>query len=293
MTLVPMPLRVILCNIFIDVRFFCNTTHRPGWLTRVIEWATQPVISTPEHVFHHVLPTINPDQSPTPNNPPVERKMAILHTGHLTDISFMFERLNAVYLNVVESLEHETNDKNDYGGSILKPGNLPQHTEFNIDNNSRYAQVPRHKKHQLIQQMYPISRSAALSLDLDPPTITENGTSIIEAPATKLAKYRFENMEKINQDAFGSVFSLLAAVFTTLSSHEFNRLVRPLWERHMDDRKSPSFVPAVFLLMECGEKIPKIMIEVCTHDFYRYVLISMLTKQYTNPFFLVETHYVV
>lgn len=84
-----------------------------------------------------------------------------------------------------------------------------------------------------------------------------------------MAKYKFENMEEINQHPFGSVFSLLAAVFTTLSSNEFGRLVRPLWERHMDDRKPQSFIPAVFLLMECGEKIPKTMIEVCTHDFYR------------------------
>ncbi|KAI8070196.1 hypothetical protein BDF21DRAFT_454313 [Thamnidium elegans] len=267
-SLVPMPLRVLLCNVFIDIRFFCNTTHRPGWLTRVIEWATQPVISTPEHTYQHILPIINPEESPTPNNPSVERKMAILHTGHLTDISIMFERLNAVYLNVVESLEYETNDTNDYGGSILKPGPLPQQPALNETSYSRHVQVPRHKRHQLIYQMYPISRSAALSLDLDPPTVNENGTNIIEAPASKLAKYRFENMEKINQDAFGSVFSLLAAVFTTLSSNEFNKLVRPLWERHMDDRMSPSFIPAVFLLMECGEKIPKIMIEVCTHDFY-------------------------
>lgn len=271
-SLVPMPLRVILCNIFIAIRFFCNTTHRPGWLTRVIEWATQPVISTPEHTYQHILPIINPEESPTPNNPPVERKMAILHTGYLTDISIMFERLNAVYLNVVESLEHETNDTNDYGGSNLKPGPLPQQPTQNETSYSRHVQVSRHKRHQLIYQMYPISRSAALSLDLDPPTVTENGTNIIEAPASKLAKYRFENMEKINQDGFGSVFSLLAAVFTTLSSNEFNKLVRPLWERHMDDRMSPSFIPAVFLLMECGEKIPKIMIEVCTHDFYRYVI---------------------
>jgi len=97
--------------------------------------------------------------------------------------------------------------------------------------------------------------------------VTGDGTN--DGPALKLAKYKFENMEEINQHPFGSVFSLLAAVFTTLSSNEFGRLVRPLWERHMDDRKPQSFIPAVFLLMECGEKIPKTMIEVCTHDFYR------------------------
>lgn len=267
MALVPMPLRVILCNIFIDMRFFCNTTHRPGWLTRVIDWASQPVVSTPEHVFHHILPIINPDESPTPNNPPSQSKMAILHTGHLNDILIIFERMNGVYLNVVDKLQFETNDSNDYGGSVPKSTQ-----QQSVGPEDRSVQVPRHKRQQVIHQMYPISRSAALSLDLNPPASTDNGSKIVEAPASKLAKYRFEKMEKINQDAFGSVFSLLAAVFTTLSSHEFGRLVRPLWERHVDDRNPQSFIPAVFLLMECGEKIPKVMIEVCTHDFYRYNL---------------------
>ncbi|KAG2213031.1 hypothetical protein INT47_011180 [Mucor saturninus] len=260
MALVPMPLRVILCNIFMDMRFFCNTTHRPGWLTRVIDWATQPVVSTPDHVFHHVLPIINPDESPTPNNPPSQSKMAVLHMGHLEEVTIMFERLNGVYLNVVDILQYETNDSNIFGGSMPKPAQSG--TE------DRYSEVPRHKRQQLIHRMYPISRSAALSLDLNPPVSADDGSGIVDAPASKLAKYRFENMEKINQDPFGSVFSLLAAVFTTLSSLEFGKLVRPLWERHVDDRKSQSFIPAVFLLMECGEKIPKVMIEVCTHDFY-------------------------
>lgn len=259
MALVPMPLRVILCNIFINMRFFCNTTHRPGWLTRVIDWATQPVISTAEHVYHHILPIINPNASPTPNNPPNQCKLARLHTGHIEEVLNMFERINSVYLNVVDTLQFETNDSSNYAGSV------PKSTQPGLED--RFTEVPRHKRQQLIHRMYPISRSAALSLDLDPPVPAEDGS--IEAPASKLAKYRFENMEKINQDAFGSVFSLLAAVFTTLSSNEFGRLVRPLWECHMDDRKPQSFIPAVFLLMECGEKIPKVMIEVCTHDFYR------------------------
>ncbi|EPB92734.1 hypothetical protein HMPREF1544_00463 [Mucor circinelloides 1006PhL] len=277
MTAVPMPLRVILCNIFIDIRFFCNTTHRPGWLTRVIDWATQPVVSTPEHVYHHILPTINPDESPSPNNPHIESNMPLLHTGHLSDISYMFQRLHNVYLNVVEHLQFETNDTHDYGGTLLKPNTvLQQQQQVDEDADTRSVEVPRHKRQQVIQSMYPISRSAAISLDLDPPSASASAASNIngqdtlpmEGPALKLAKYKFENMEEINQHPFGSVFSLLAAVFTTLSSNEFGRLVRPLWERHMDDRKPQSFIPAVFLLMECGEKIPKTMIEVCTHDFY-------------------------
>ncbi|KAL9543156.1 hypothetical protein MBANPS3_008253 [Mucor bainieri] len=293
MTAVPMPLRVILCNIFTDMRFFCNTTHRPGWLTRVIDWAVQPVVSTPEHVYHPMLPTIDPDASPSSNNPHVDSTLPLLHSGHVSDIAYMFQRLHSVYLNVVEQLQLETNDIHDYGGSLLKPGmaleqQQQQQQQQTTENDTRSVEVPRHKRQQVIQSMYPISRSAAQSLDLDPPAVpsstaaTTHATSSssssssnsqdaaqpAEGPALTLAKYKFENMEDINQHPFGCVFSLLAAVFTTLSSNEFGRLVRPLWERHMDDRKPQSFIPAVFLLMECGEKIPKTMIEVCTHDFY-------------------------
>jgi hypothetical protein len=259
---VPMPLRNILCNIFLDLRFFCNTTHRPGWLARVIDWAIQPVISTPEHAFHPILPTISPDQSPSPNNPPSSlSELPLLHTGHLTDLSVMFQRIHNVYINVVELLQLEIEDSKEYTNAYVPP------VEERIDQTP-----PRHKRQQTIQAMYPITRSALAVLDLSPPsTISASNefTTVEDGPALKLARYRFENMQEINQDAFGAVFSLLAAVFTALSSQEFSKLVRPLWERHMDDRKPHSFIPAVFLLMECGEKIPKTMIEVCTHDFYR------------------------
>ncbi|RCI07278.1 hypothetical protein CU098_013976 [Rhizopus stolonifer] len=233
---VPMPLRIILCNIFFDIRFFCNTTHRPGWLARMVEWATQPVKDI--HSSEESLSL-------------TENTMPALHAAHISDVSYMFQRIHSVYLNVVEQLQFET--------ISLKP----------VYKVPEQANVPRHQRQQTIQTMYPISRSAALSLNLDPPhSITDDPETEPEGPALKLAKYRFENMEQVNQDPFGSVFSLLAAVFTTLSSNEFGRLVKPLWERHMDDRLPQSFIPAVFLLMQCGEKIPKTMIEVSTHDFY-------------------------
>lgn len=263
-SLVPMPLRNILCNIFLDLRFFCNTTHRPGWLTRVVEWAIQPVKSTPEHIFHPILPIIDSDQSPFSNNPlpsSIDSSIPLLHTGHLTDVSIMFQRMQNVYINVVEILQFET-DIQEYANIYVGP----------IEGQQTEDVSSRHKRQQAIQAMYPMTRSALTALDLDPPSTTTDSnefTSVEGGPALKLARYRFENMEEINQDAFGAVFSLLAAVFTTLSSQEFSKLVNPLWECHMDDRQSPSFIPAVFLLMECGEKIPKTMIEVCTHDFYR------------------------
>ncbi|KAI9480946.1 MAG: hypothetical protein EXX96DRAFT_649501 [Benjaminiella poitrasii] len=265
-TFVPIPLRVILCNIFMDIRFFCNTTHRPGWLTSVIDWAVHPVVSTPEHPFQYVLPAVDPNESPSANNPSPDSKMPVLHTGHFSDISDMFERIQSIYLNVLDLLQFETNELNDLNHELFPKSDLQQDDNFDI----RSVEVPRHKRHQVIQAMYPISRAAVMVLDLKPPTTTDikETPTAPDGPAFKLARYRFEHMEEINQDPFGSVFSLLAAVFTTLSSQEFNRLVRPLWERFMDDRKPKSFIPAVFLLMECGEKIPNTMIEVSTYDFY-------------------------
>lgn len=270
-SLVPLPLRVILCNIFNDIRFFCNTTHRPGWLTRAIDWACQPITSTPEHVYQHVLPIINAEESPAANNPYADNRLPVLHTGHLADSSLMFQRIHNVYLQVIEELQDESNEYTDYGGYFKKTGE--QQNESQTDDRS--IEIKRHKRYHVIYSMYPISQTAALTLDLRPslkPSVTGENNNELEmkdGPALKLAKYRFEHMEEINQNSYGSVFSLLATVYTTLSSQEFNRLVRPLWESHMEDRKPQSFIPAVFLLMECGEKIPKTMIEVCTHDFYR------------------------
>jgi hypothetical protein len=241
-TLIPLPLRVILCNVFMDIRFYCFTTHRPGWLTRTIEWAIQPVAATPEHPFH-------PHASPFEDNAE-ESKLDTLHMGHLEQTETTFERLGSVYMTMMEELKLETADKNDY--SNYRPS---EHD----------ATLPRHKRQQWIATMYPIARNDAIALDLNPPM--EEGQE--GGPAYKLAKYKFEHLEHVKQDPFGAVFSLLAAVFTTLSSQELGRLIRPLWDRFIDDGKPESFIPAAFLLLQCGEKIPKVMIEVSTHDFYR------------------------
>ncbi|KAI8875679.1 hypothetical protein K501DRAFT_233277 [Backusella circina FSU 941] len=253
-TLVPVPLRVILCNIFMDIRFYCFTTHRPGWLTRTIDWAIQPVASTPEHPFHPF------HGSPFEDNME-ESKLDTLHMGHLEQTQITFERIRGVYVTMMNDLKFETLDTKDYSNYRLtmQPVEPQQDTS-----------IPRHKRQQLIATMYPISRNDAIALDLDPPVETTEGNndSNSNGPAYRIAKYKFDNLENVKQDPFGAVFSLLAAVFTTLSSQEFGRLVRPLWDRFIDDRKPESFIPAAFLLLQCGEKIPKVMIEVSTHDFY-------------------------
>ncbi|KAF9393611.1 hypothetical protein CPC16_001601 [Podila verticillata] len=36
--LVPRPIRVLLCQMFYEIRMLCKTIHRPGWLPRILEW---------------------------------------------------------------------------------------------------------------------------------------------------------------------------------------------------------------------------------------------------------------
>ncbi|GJJ73116.1 hypothetical protein EMPS_05474 [Entomortierella parvispora] len=38
--LVPRPIRVMLCLVFYEIRMLCKTIHRPGWLPRILDWAT-------------------------------------------------------------------------------------------------------------------------------------------------------------------------------------------------------------------------------------------------------------
>jgi hypothetical protein len=256
--MIPMPLRVILCNLFLDLRFFCGTTHRPGWLTCVINWAIQPVIPTSQ-------PFNLAQKEDVPLSKSQESSALWLDSQDFENVNIMFARIKSVYLTVIGELQYETFDSNDY--SQHRESTIPPESA-NLDLFSK--EVPRYKRHEAISVMYPISRNSAIALDLDPPAISDNSNETESGgPASKISKYRYYHMDEINQDVFGSILSLLAAAFATLSNPEFGRLVRPLWERFIDDRKPQSFLPAGFLFLECGEKIPKTVIEVSTHDFYR------------------------
>ncbi|KAI8969954.1 hypothetical protein BDF20DRAFT_915847 [Mycotypha africana] len=259
-TLIPMPLRNILCNIFIDIRFFCNTTHRPGWLTRVIDWATQPVDLQATSAASEIDISL---QSTTHHH---ENRMAVLDLPSLEQISLMYRKIQAIYGALTGEFQFEVDDMFNVGSRNL---------EIIDESDAQSVEAPRHKRQKYIYTMYPMSRAVLTALTLDPPASVQNvlnneseDSSKSEDTALKLVKYRFEHISEINQHPFGSIFSLLCAVFSTLSSQEFARLVKPLWDRFMDDKDPKALVPAAFLLMQCGEKIPKLMIETCTHDFY-------------------------
>ncbi|KAI9265078.1 hypothetical protein BDA99DRAFT_536570 [Phascolomyces articulosus] len=302
LVLIPIPLRVILCNIFLDARFFCNTTHRPGWLSRAIDWATQPVATaeffrdTNHNNNNNNDDDIDEVETNSPSSTPDDRKAAaaaartsaILHHHYLDDVTLMFQRIRITYAMTVDQLENETNEVLEYGdrpvSTLPRPSPASHTTPLSTANTTTASSSPMEdlidtlvttaiidesssfpvhtKRRQCMADMYPISRAAAASLDLNPPRPSNT------VLASKFAKKRLEDMPSVHQDPFGAVFSLLVAVFTSLTTHEFGRLVHPLWERYIDDRNPRAFVPAAFLLMQCAEKVPKNVVEAFTHDFY-------------------------
>lgn len=247
--LIPLPLRVLLCNIFLETRFFCNTTHRPGWLSRAMEWATQPVATA--EFFQETRDAI--------------RSSAVLHHRYLDDVSLTFQRMQIVYASVVDQFETV------HGQEPPRPEkSIPEELlkvslyEDEEEEDERYtSHLPVQTRRQAsIMSMYPISPAAAASLDISPGS-TQHSASIA------MAKYRLENLASVNNDPFGAVFSLLVAVFTAMSSQDFSRMVQPLWESFIVDSNARAFVPAAFLLMQCGERVPQQVVQIFSREFYR------------------------
>lgn len=276
--LIPMPLRVIFCNILLDLRFFCNTTHRPGWLTRAIHWAIQSVGNV--NYYQQQQESVNMQQKNTDSLLPTNSgsqtssetsTMPIIHLSMLGDVTLMFERIGMVYAATLEQLEFESSEHIEYGGE--RPMTLIPNDNMTIEEMHTYIMNDplslRIKRQLIISMVYPISKQAASSLELAPPALQKSVYHKSMAPASELSKGRLEEILKINQDPFAAVFSLLVAVFTTLTPTEFTKLVRPLWYHYLSAENPHIFIPAAFLFMQCGEKIPKTVVDIITHDFYR------------------------
>ncbi|ORZ02268.1 hypothetical protein BCR43DRAFT_465218 [Syncephalastrum racemosum] len=246
-TLIPLPLRVLLCNIFLETRFFCNTTHRPGWLSRAMEWATQPVATS--EFFQETRDQV--------------RSSAILHHRYLDDVTLTFQRMQIVYASVVDQLDavhsqEPSRRETQASPEVLLKVSLSEEDEEEEDTFQLPIQTRREAS---ITAMYPITPAAAASLDISPGS-TQYSASIA------MAKFRLENLGSVNNDPFGAVFSLLVAVFTAMSSQDFSRMVQPLWERFIVDSNPRAFVPAAFLLMQCGERVPQQVVQAFSHEFY-------------------------
>ncbi|KAI8070898.1 hypothetical protein BC940DRAFT_294706 [Gongronella butleri] len=290
--LIPMPLRVIISNILMEIRFFCNTTHRPGWLTRVIDWTTQPIgeqhpppvakqqqeepQQAPRLSADHLDPFASSSSSSShPHRAHLDASNAsseapTISLAMLEDVSLMFERMGMVYAASLEQLVFESSEHIEYGGE--RPMMVALNDNHSLDDvHAHVFNDPlafRGKRQLIISMMYPINRHAAASLDLAPPALTKSDYHKTMATASELSKARLEELTKIHQDPFEAVLSLLVAIFTTMSSHEFAKLVTPLWQRFMNPSYPPVFLPAAFLFMQCGEKVPDAVISNTIQEFY-------------------------
>jgi hypothetical protein len=195
--------------------------------------------------------------------------LPVLNVNHVEEALIMFQRMQNTYLDVVEYFRDES------GTSHGNSHGMKQAASSVLFSNTQIIESLKYGRQHLAETMYPINQSSSAALNLSPPEFDhlENNEGESNSIMLDLAKHKFNGIEEINQDPFGSVFSLLAAVYSTLSSHELGRLLKSLWKTYMDDKKAASFTPAAFLLMECGEKIPKPTTEMFSQALQRYIRI--------------------
>ncbi|KAI8584187.1 hypothetical protein K450DRAFT_276562 [Umbelopsis ramanniana AG] len=286
--LIPLPLRVLVANMFLEIRFFCNTTHRPGWLSRSIEWCT------------HILPASDLYRFASMDGQDTTGDFAYNFSAEdhhnngqqnilLDDVSMMFQRLRILYANVSSQVEGDF-DVFDFDRPVSalprRPTNEQQldgsapasssqsSTALDIES---ITTAPTPVQIQRIK-FQPTSAAGQAALDISPPPLKKGeqgdpmpmaqpGKSLILL-TSQVAKNRLNQIADLNQDPFGSVLSLLVAVFATINEQELTALAAPLWNRYMDDRKHQAFPAAAFLLMQCGEKVPEVIVNLTSKDLY-------------------------
>lgn len=286
--LIPLPLRVLVANLFSEIRFFCNTTHEPGWLGRAIEWCTHIV---PVYEFYRdtSLDANNTPGDPSNNGMGLDMFSSAQPTGYLDDVSLMFQRMRMVYATVSSRLDGDFDTFDfDRPVSALPPRlTNEQQWEQNGQGTSSQSSTPLDLDSATLQspvqiqriKLHPTSASGQAALDISPPPIKQTQRDSIKQisqpdkclnhAASQLAKDRLSQVTDLNQDPFGSVLSLLVAVFATISEQQLNSLAEPLWSRFMDDKQHQAFPAAAFLLMQCGEKAPKEIVNLTSADLYR------------------------
>ncbi|KAG2182852.1 hypothetical protein INT44_005833 [Umbelopsis vinacea] len=286
--LIPLPLRVLISNMFLEIRFFCNTTHRPGWLSRSIDWCTHIL---PASDLYRFASMDGQDTTGDFSNSisAADNHNNAQHNILLDDVSMMFQRLRILYANVSSQVEGDfdvfdfdrpvsalprrpTNDQQLDGSA---PASSSQSsTALDIESvtfSPTPVQIQRIK-------FQPTSAAGQAALDISPPPlkkaeqdaplpVAQPGKSLILLTG-QVAKNRLNQIADLNQDPFGSVLSLLVAVFATINEQELTALAVPLWNRYMDDRKHQAFPAAAFLLMQCGEKVPEVIVNLTSKDLY-------------------------
>ncbi|KAJ2959492.1 hypothetical protein NQZ79_g5101 [Umbelopsis isabellina] len=287
--LIPLPLRVLVANMFLEMRFFCNTTHKPGWLGRSIEWCTH-LVTTSEFYRDTSLDASELTAYQRSDIDANDVMEDLQRNTHLDDVAMMFQRLRMVYATTSSRLDGDFESVDfDRPVSVLnvsrQTDNTPpdrsvpasssqSSTALDVDSTTN-LEVPIQ-----IQRfsLFSTSMTGKSALDISPPPLqsldntksseTSTANKKLTHAAGQLAKKRLSQVADLNQDPYGSVLSLLVAVFATIGENELARMAQPLWTRYMDDKKHQAFPAAAFLLMQCGEKAPESIVSLTTNDLY-------------------------
>ncbi|CAG8512982.1 2272_t:CDS:10 [Paraglomus brasilianum] len=100
---IPIPLRLILCTLFLDLRLLCRQASRPGWLTRIINWL---IYSSPGTVtFREIF--VSKRES---NRFPADVELQHI-SDQLDEVEMILTRIRVVYATVDDLCLNE--DKRD------------------------------------------------------------------------------------------------------------------------------------------------------------------------------------
>lgn len=288
--LIPLPLRVLVANMFLEMRFFCNTTHKPGWLGRSIHWCTHLV--TASEFYRDTSLDASELTAYQRSEIDANDAMANLQRNtHLDDVAMMFQRLRMVYATISSRLDGDYDSIDfDRPVSVLHasrqtdttppdrsgPASFSQSsTALDVDSTTNLEAPIQIQRFSL----FSTSKTSKSALDISPPPLQSlDNTRLPESStadknltqaAGQLVKKRLSQVADLNQDPYGSVLSLLVAVFATIGENDLAQMAQPLWTRYMDDKKHQAFPAAAFLLMQCGEKAPESIVSLTSNDLYR------------------------
>ncbi|CAG8564091.1 484_t:CDS:10 [Funneliformis caledonium] len=242
--LLPMPLRVLLCNLFYEIRLYCKTIYRPGWLTRIIDWM---IHSSPRTIIYRDSMLSDLNQS-NQNNPFVTQSELEMDKNYLNEVEFIFERIRVVYATIDgwNSSDHDRDEFLDVPVPII-PKSVP---------------IAPTTPHTHINPYSDMRRSSAVV------PLTDPAINALPRISSKLLKQHLHRFNTFIEDPAVSVLSLLVAVYHTITVEEFTKLAPHIWNKFLNDREHKPFASASFLFILCGEKSPETVKELIMNDLY-------------------------
>ncbi|CAG8478616.1 21100_t:CDS:10 [Rhizophagus irregularis] len=231
--LIPMPLRVLLCNLFFEIRLYC-------WLSRIIDWT---VHSSP--VIHRDSMSFGLNQNPFTAQSELEAD-----NNQLNEVEFIFQRIRVVYATLDDWNSSDT-DRDEFL-DVPVPA-IPRVPVTPSTPNTPKTPITPYND---------LRRSSTVVPSSGPAVNTPRRIS------SKLPKQRLHRFNTFSDDPAFSFLSLLVAVFNTIAEEEFTRLAPHLWNRFLNDKKHKPFASASFLFILCGEKSPETVKDFIMKDLY-------------------------